>query len=104
MSECDVCHGDGEVCARPHGRECASHRGDQGCDGVECPKCHGLGPGHYHEAMDRALVARETFAMTVEAHPAVQADPRLKEAAAAIVDGLDAFYQLAGQVHSEKSK
>ncbi len=57
---------------------------------------------HYHEVMDRAHVATDHFYEYVAEHSAVQANPKLKEKADAVVSLMYEFYSLAGAYSIEE--
>lgn len=57
---------------------------------------------HWHEALDRAMLAFEFFNERVERHPAVQATQDLKRQAEAISRQMFQLYQALGEKTSEK--
>jgi predicted P-loop ATPase len=52
---------------------------------------------YWHEALDRSYVACDHFYEYVQQHIAVQHDTELEEAATAVTDAMQDFYQLVGR-------
>ena len=57
---------------------------------------------HWHEALDRSLLAAEFFDETVAQHPAVRRTQQLRRDAKEISERLFRLYQTIGRVSSEK--
>lgn len=57
---------------------------------------------HYHEVVDRSFVYMDGFYEYVEQHPAVQANPELKEKSEEIMDLMYKFYSLSA-VYADKT-
>jgi len=57
---------------------------------------------HYHEVMDRASMLLEVWEDQVKDLGVTKHDPRLRAAARRVSIVMSDFYQIAGEVHSEK--
>ena len=62
------------------------------CGKNDC--CYKESKLYWHEALDRAYVANDHFYEYVQQHPAVQHDKELEEAATAVTNAMQNFYQL----------
>lgn len=71
--------------------------GDKECHYEESELC-------WHEALDRSHVACDHFYEYVQRHPAVQHNKELEEAATAVTDAMQDFYQLVGGKASDFNK
>jgi len=58
--------------------------------------------GEFHEVMDRASMLVDLWVDSIQGSRATSEDPRLKEGAEKVAQGMIDFYGLAGEVYFER--